>query len=226
MPHLSIIERSSESLVADAKLGDEIALAELWNRHNKVVRNAIWRIARNREDVEDSLQETYLKCYLHIGQFDGRAKFSTWLVRIAINSALMLLRKRRGRPEASMVRIGEDFSMQVVEYCDPSEDVESCYIRSECRDRLRVAMLNLHPSMRSIFELRHELGLSIKEIAAISGLTVPATKARLFRARIALRTSLLRHTLGNSQQSNRSIRQTTLSDRGVQFPEPHRSQMQ
>lgn len=218
-----IQECNSESLVADAKLGNKLALTELWNRNGKVVRNAVWRITGSREDAEDLLQETYLKSYLHINQFDGRAKFSTWLVRIAINSALMLLRKKRGRLEISMASSGEDVSIPVREFRDPSEDVETRYIRLECCKRLRAAVLTLEPSMRHIFELRHEIGLSVKEISQLIGISVPATKSRLLRARVALRESLEPQDSSISRRTGRPVRESNRSGQGVQLTDPQRS---
>src|SRR5580692_11582609 len=85
-------------LVAAAKNGDHQAYTELCRRHSKRTLRAVLRITRNIEDAEDTLQEALLKAYTHIGEFDGRSAFSSWLTRIAINNALMLLRKKRSQP--------------------------------------------------------------------------------------------------------------------------------
>src|SRR3984885_1047997 len=91
---------SDERLVAVAKSGDRSAFAELWKRHSRTAFGKVYQITKNRADAEDVIQDAWIKAFIHLNAFDGRAKFSTWLTRIAINSALMALRKRRSRPEA------------------------------------------------------------------------------------------------------------------------------
>jgi RNA polymerase sigma-70 factor (ECF subfamily) len=93
---------TDEVLVAAAKLGDHHSFAELWTRHSKTAFNMAYRITGNRDDAEDAIQDAWMKAYTHLNTFDGRAKFSTWLTRIAINSALMILRRKRSHPESSM----------------------------------------------------------------------------------------------------------------------------
>ncbi|MDX6456904.1 MAG: hypothetical protein QOE55_601, partial [Acidobacteriaceae bacterium] len=90
---------TDEVLVAAAKLGDCAAFAELWERHSNMAFRMAYRIIGNQDDAEDVVQEAWMKAYVHLKTFDGRAKFSTWLTRIAINSALITLRKRRAHPE-------------------------------------------------------------------------------------------------------------------------------
>jgi RNA polymerase sigma-70 factor (ECF subfamily) len=92
---------SDEGLVAVAKLGDRSAFAELWKRHSRTAFTKVYQITKNRADTEDVIQDAWIKAFIHLNAFDGRAKFSTWLTRIAINSAIMSLRRRRSRPEAS-----------------------------------------------------------------------------------------------------------------------------
>ena len=188
----AVQRRSDEALVAEAKLGNEQALAELWNRHSKVARSTLWRLTGNREDVEDVLQETYLKSYLHLRQFDGRSKFSTWLMRIAINTALMALRYRRRRPEVVLDMAADDSAKPQLEFVDPAEDIESHAIRAQRSERLWAAVRELQPSLRNMIELKHELDLTVEEMAEATGLTVSAVKSRLMRARQALRESLSR----------------------------------
>jgi Sigma-70 region 2 len=90
---------TDEILVAAAKLGDRPAFAELWARHSKKSLQIAYQITKNREDAEDVLQEAWTKAYVHLKSFDGKARFSTWLTRIAINTALMTLRRKRARPK-------------------------------------------------------------------------------------------------------------------------------
>src|ERR1700723_2580335 len=93
---------TDEVLVAAAKSGDHAAFVELWARHSNTAFKTAYRIMRNQDDAEDAIQEAWMKAYVHLNTFDGRAKFSTWLTRITINSALMTLRRRRTHPETSM----------------------------------------------------------------------------------------------------------------------------
>src|ERR1700750_1879346 len=93
---------TDEALVEEAKSGDHAAFEELWERHTKRAFNTAYRIIRSQDDAEDVIQDAWMKAYVHLNTFDGRAKFSTWLIRIVINSGLMTLRRRRARPESSM----------------------------------------------------------------------------------------------------------------------------
>jgi DNA-directed RNA polymerase specialized sigma24 family protein len=101
-PQYSLPCASDESLVAAAKEGLHIAFAEVCNRHSRRIFTTVYRITKNREDAEDACQDATLKAFVHLNTFDGRAKFSTWLTRIAINSALMILRQKRRRNETSI----------------------------------------------------------------------------------------------------------------------------
>jgi RNA polymerase sigma-70 factor (ECF subfamily) len=93
---------TDEILVGAAKLGDRPAFAGLWERHSNTVFKVAYRITKNRDDAEDVIQEAWMRAYVHLNTFDGKAKFSTWLTRIVINSALMTLRRKRAHPETSM----------------------------------------------------------------------------------------------------------------------------
>jgi len=86
---------TDEVLVAAAKLGDHQAFLALWRRHSSRVLKTTYRITGSREDAEDAIQDAWMKAYLHLNTFDGRAQFATWLTRIAINSSLMILRRKR-----------------------------------------------------------------------------------------------------------------------------------
>jgi RNA polymerase sigma-70 factor (ECF subfamily) len=154
------------------------------------VRGSILRITCNWEDTEDVLQETYLNSYLHLDQFDGRSKFSTWLVRIAINSSLMLLRNGRRR-RAVMVE-NSDLNTSTFDFPDKREDIESHHIRGQHIEHLWRAVRKLKAPLRQILELRYERELSVENIAAMTSLSVAAVKSRLLRARMHLRDSLSR----------------------------------
>src|SRR6202041_1365758 len=111
-------------LVAAAKDGDHKAYAELCRRHSKQILRTILRITRDVADAEDTLQETLLKAYVHIGRFEGRSAFSSWLMQIAINSALMLLRKRRSQPVFSFESGSETDDFKLPEPMETSHNPE------------------------------------------------------------------------------------------------------
>src|ERR1700722_13876114 len=118
---------NDEMLVTAAKLGEHLAFSELWNRHSKRAFNTMYRITRNHQDAEDALQDAFLKAFVHLKNFDGRSTFSTWLTRIAINSALMILRKRRAHPETSMDWSADGETWQQWEVADRRGDTEGRY---------------------------------------------------------------------------------------------------
>jgi RNA polymerase sigma-70 factor (ECF subfamily) len=169
-------------LVAAAKLGDRPAFTELWERHSHCAFSAAYRVTKNRADAEDSVQDAWMKAYLHLETFDGRAAFSTWVTRIAINSALMMLRKKRHHPETPL-EAGEGQARRYWEIPDRSMDAETRLIACESVNRLRREFRRLKPGLRKVVETRESNDASLREIASLSGITVAATKSRLMRAR-------------------------------------------
>jgi len=181
---------TDEVLVAAAKSGDRPAFAELWQRHSNTVFKVAYRITQNRDDAEDVIQEAWMRAYVHLNTFDGRAKFSTWLTRVVINSALMTLRRKRAHPETSM-DITDGETGQPREFADQTKNVDELYVRHERTERLRRAICRLQPSLRNVVEIHQSNDRSLKEIAKLAGLSVAATKSRLLRARAALRRDLV-----------------------------------
>jgi RNA polymerase sigma-70 factor (ECF subfamily) len=180
---------SDEVLVEMAKLRDHPAFAELWNRHSNTAFKVAYRITGRREDAEDVIQDAWMKAYVHLNTFDGRAKFSTWLTRIAINSSLMILRRRRARAETSM-EVTDGDTWQHWEIADQTKNVEELYARHERVEHLRRAICRLQPTLRTVVEIHQSNDRSLKEVAELAGISVAATKSRLLRARKLLRESL------------------------------------
>jgi RNA polymerase sigma-70 factor, ECF subfamily len=180
---------TDEVLVAAAKLGDTQAFLELWTRHTSRVFKTIYRITGNREDAEDAIQDVWMKAHLHLNTFDGRAQFTTWLTRIAINSSLMILRRKRVRPEISM-DIRDSDTWQPWEIADQTKSVEELYSGQERVERLKRAICRLQPTLRIVVEIHQTEDCSVKEVAELAGISVAATKARLLRARKILRKAL------------------------------------
>jgi RNA polymerase sigma-70 factor (ECF subfamily) len=179
-----------EDLVAAAKLRDHPAFAELWTRHSHTAFKMAYRITGNRDDAEDAIQDAWMKAYMHLHTFDGRAKFSTWLTRIAMNSALMILRKRRVHAETSMDWSADGETWQQWEVADKRANIEEHYAKKETGRRLERAIHRLRPALRNIIEIQQLHGSSVKEMAEVAGISVAAAKSRLLRARIVLRRSL------------------------------------
>jgi RNA polymerase sigma-70 factor, ECF subfamily len=181
------------AVVLQAREGDATAFSELVRRYeNKIFRLAL-HITQNREDAEDVLQETFLKAYEHLDQFQGNSKFYTWIVRIAVNQALMKLRKRKTDKSVSLdetIDTGEDTVAREIASWD--ENPEQRFSRDEIGEILSTAVDSLAPPYRAVFVLRDIEDLSTEETAEALELSVPAVKSRLLRARLQLRDKLTR----------------------------------
>ncbi|HEY0797216.1 MAG TPA: sigma-70 family RNA polymerase sigma factor [Acidisarcina sp.] len=182
---------SDELLVAAAQSGDVLAFAELTSRHTFRMRKLLYRITRNWDDTDDALQECFIKVFMKLDGFENRSKFATWLTKVAINSGLMILRKRRQQREIAIDggddegKSGDSWVMR-----DRTEDPETYAARRESEERLRQAILQLPPIYRAVVELRERQECSMKELSERLGISLPAAKSRLSRARKALRSSL------------------------------------
>jgi RNA polymerase sigma factor (sigma-70 family) len=196
---------SDEQLIAAAKTGRRTAFGELCERHMKRVSCVTRRIMRNREDAEDAAQECLLSAFVHLKDFDGRSQFATWLTRIAINAALMKLRKNRGAREIPIDEPNPSFEpVAHREFRDDAPDPEeSCSLRERNRI-LKSAISGLRPRARNVVELLHIQEHSIRETAQILGISTGAAKARMFHAKIALhRMPLLQGVASSNRLSAR-----------------------
>jgi len=188
----SLPEMIDEMLASRAKSGDTDAFVELTKRHANRVFQTTYRVTRNRQDAEDALQDAFLNAFAHMKNFEGRSSFSTWLTRIAINSALMILRKKRNCYEIPIDGgDGDVGNFATWEPRSPMDDPESHYVRGERYKLLRKAIHQLPPVYREVIQLRQARERSVREIAQSLGITVPAVKSRLSRAKRALRTSMI-----------------------------------
>jgi RNA polymerase sigma-70 factor, ECF subfamily len=180
-------------LVARAKAGDMSAFSELVKHYDRRVFRMAKQITQNDDDAEDVLQETFLKAYTHLDDFQGNSKFYTWLVRIAVNEALMKLRKRRSSrtvPLDEPIDTGEDEVVREIAVWD--ENPEQQYSRDELSSILEEAIESLKPAYRTVFILRDIEEMSIEETAEALNLSISAVKSRLLRARLQLREKLTR----------------------------------
>ena len=188
--HLECSSMDEDLLIRAAQSGQEWAFVELCARNSKRVFNTIYGVTKNREDAEDALQDSMMRAFLHLKQFDGRSSFATWFTRIGINSALMILRKRRIRLETSMDTTEDGDSWQTWQIADGAPYPEKRCVGNEMSVHLSRAICRLPNSLRSVIERGQLEGHSMKQIARNAGISVPATKSRLARAKVALRKSM------------------------------------
>jgi RNA polymerase sigma-70 factor, ECF subfamily len=185
-----VVKDDESALVAAAKAGDVSAFETLVGRYERKIFRLTQNITQNREDAEDAMQEAFLKAYEHLQNFEGNSRFYTWLVRIAVNQALMKLRKRRPNVVSldEEVDTGEDMVPREVEDWGPSPAER--YAQTELSEILGKVIGDLDPQFRIVFQLRDIEELSTEETAEALGLSVPAVKSRLLRARLKLRQTL------------------------------------
>jgi RNA polymerase sigma-70 factor (ECF subfamily) len=189
----SVARDDEHLLVAAAKRGDAQAFEELVNRYEAKIFRLTMNITRNHEDAEDAMQDAFLKSYSHLKDFQEDSRFYTWLVRIAANEALMRLRKRRGNHFSidEPVEGEEDLIPRELQDWGPSP--EQRFAQTEMHEILSDAIDKLEPDFRVVFVLRDVEELSTEETAQALGISVPAVKSRLLRARLKLRQKLDRH---------------------------------
>src|SRR5437899_4924762 len=190
---------SEEQLIAAAKTGRRAPFGELCERHGTKVFRVIHRIMRNREDAEDAAQDCFLNAFVHLKDFDGRSQFATWLTRIAINAALMKLRKSRRAREVPIDQpnpSSEPVAQREFRYDAPNPE-ESCSLRERKRI-VKSAISGLRPRARNVVELIHLQEHSIRETAQVLGISTGAVKGRMFHAKIALHRMPLLQSVGSS----------------------------
>jgi RNA polymerase sigma-70 factor (ECF subfamily) len=180
-------------LLEQARAGDPRGFTALVERYERKIFRLAKNITQNDEDAEDVLQETFMKAYSNLHSFQGQSKFYTWLVRIAVNEALMKLRKRKSDRTVSLdepQETGDDVVAREIAVWE--DDPEQKYSREELKDILDTAVESLKPSFRTVFVLRDIEELSTEETAEALGISIPAVKSRLLRARLQLRERLTR----------------------------------
>lgn len=179
------------ALLTDARAGSAEAFTTLVRLYDRRIYRLALNITGSREDAEDVLQEAFLKAYAHLGQFQGDSRFYTWLVRIAVNEALMKLRKRRAHPSVSVDEmVASDDGAASQEIADWGDTPEQRYAKVELAEILNRAVEGLNPALRTVFVLREMENLSTEETAEMLNISVPAVKSRLLRARLRLRKRL------------------------------------
>jgi len=178
------------ALVAAARSGNVGAFEELVRRYERKIYRLGYNITQNSADAEDVAQDAFLKAFEHLGEFQGNSRFYTWLVRIAVNEALMRLRKRRPNQVSLEEPIETEDDLVPREVADWGPSPEQRYAQTELREILSTAIARLEPTYRTVFQLRDIEQFSTEETAEALGLSIPAVKSRLLRARLKLRENL------------------------------------
>jgi len=182
------IGNEEDKLVTAAKAGNGDAFSKLVMPHANKLFRTTHRITRHREDAEDAVQDSIVSAFVQLASFTGASRFSTWLTRIAINAALMRLRKKRLSREVPLEEPKEELSMP--DFCkaiDGSANPEEWYAKQEHDRIVREAVAKLRSSLRETVEVHGLKEKSIQETAHRLGISTGAVKARLFHARKALR---------------------------------------
>ena len=179
-------------LVAQAKSGCSSAFGQLCERHRLRVYRTTFRVLRQRQDAEDAVQRCFQRAFTNLTKFRGDATFATWMTRIAINEALMLLRQRRANTPLSETSREDAESPLVLNLADEAPSPEQIVVTNELRAAVTQAVSRLQKNQRTVVVLRELQGLTNEETARRLGLTVTCVKARLFHARRWLRRRLER----------------------------------
>ncbi|MBI1746744.1 MAG: sigma-70 family RNA polymerase sigma factor [Acidobacteria bacterium] len=193
MPLEPVANRSDTTLVEKAKIGDHVAFEELVTRYQRRVYGLAYRLTSNTAEAEDVLQEVFLQVYQKINNFRGESAFYSWLYKITLNTTYMRMRKRQRRREEpiedALPKFGEDGSFtQMVSKFSLSPETEA--LRAEARRLTAAAIDTLAEEYKTVLILRDIEGLPAAEVGAMLGLSIPAIKSRLHRARLFLRQKL------------------------------------
>lgn len=209
------IAREEYAFLAAAKRGDSGAFETLCKQSASTIFHVARRMMRNNEDAEDVVQESFQQAFIHLKSFHGDSRFSTWLSRIAINAALMKLRKKHRLWDLSLDESAETEEPSArIEVEDQGPNPEQLYAQEEQQRILSEAMNKLTPGMRKAIELRELDERSTEETARIMGISVSAVKARVFHGRRKLR-ERLNHFVGSAWTSARGVSRTTGDTRHV-----------
>ncbi len=178
-----------EKLIELAQQGDRKALTELVKKYEQTVYNFAFKICRDKDKAENTMQETFLSMVKSLHQFDKKSKLSTWLYRIVANHCLMEARKMKNKKFIDVE--GEEGNLFEEKFAADGRTIPSkTVLNNELKELLDAAISKLAPEYRIVFTLRDVEQLSTEETAQIAGLSVPAVKSRLHRARAFLRNEL------------------------------------
>ena len=196
-----LVEDPDADFVASARDGDLEAFEVLVRRHSRLIYRTLVAILGDRDEAEDAMQDTFLSAFEHIGGFQWRSKFSTWLVSIARNAALQRLRHRKDVESLDAVELGEDGYFGPRQVRAWQDNPEQYYSKAEIRHIVEQGILQLSTKYRVVVMLRDVQQLSGPEVARQLGLTVSAVKTRLLRGRLMLRDLLAPYFSKNAAEN-------------------------
>ena len=173
-----LTEESDWDLVVAVKNGEDRAFEILVNRYEARILSLAFRITRNHEDAQDVTQQSFQNAFVHLQKFQGKSSFPTWLTRIAINEALMCLRKNRVLQVVSLEEVGCEHGSILSACANPEET----YIRREKELILSSVIDKLPPILQTAVRLYLD-DRSVEEVGQALGVRIPTAKARLFRGR-------------------------------------------
>jgi RNA polymerase sigma factor (sigma-70 family) len=204
------------SLALAAKIEHATAFAKLSDQDREQLFRAAHRITRIREDAEDAVQDALLRAFVHLSDFEGRSNFGTWLTSITVNSALMILRRKRASREIAMGRNNNDSGGDDLcyEITDHAPNPETRYAQTEEQRILRTAIQHLRPNLRVVLQIQLQ-GRSMRETAESLGLSVSAAKGRLFHAKKALRRSAIRKLVDQPRFAGKLVPCARETSRGI-----------
>src|SRR4051794_21094911 len=197
----SLAALSDEELVARARARDVAAFETLIDRHEEKIYRLAMRFTRNETDAAEILQETFLSAWRNLDKFEGKAQFGSWLYRVAVNAALMLLRSQKRHPQVAVEDVTPEVLGEAAKDAGPglgagtdwSRRPDEQFQSEELRHQIQLAVDQLPESQRSVFLMRDVDGLSTEDTGELLGLTLPTVKTRLHRARLALREAITRY---------------------------------
>jgi RNA polymerase sigma-70 factor (ECF subfamily) len=192
---------SDDELVGRARASDVAAFEELIGRHEEKIYRLAMRFTRNETDAAEVLQETFLSAWRNLDKFEGKAQFASWLYRVAVNAALMLLRSQKRHPQVAVEDVtaealgeaAKDASPGLGAGTDWSRRPDEQFQSEELRRQIQLAVDQLPESQRSVFLMRDVDGLSTEETAELLGVSLPTVKTRLHRARLTLREAITKY---------------------------------
>jgi len=205
LPSPGLTREFERELVIRAKKGSADAFERLVERYERKIFRLAQNITRHREDAEDVAQNAFIKAFRNLARFRGDSGFYTWLVRITVNEALMKNRRRRFNEYSIDEPIEGEDAFIPREIQDWGPDPEQHYSQKELRELLAATIGELEPGYRAVFQLRDVEGFSIEETARTLGLSCPAVKTRLLRARMKLRNSLDEYFRANQIENEFSL---------------------
>ena len=194
---VDVVQDADAEWVVQAQRGNLEAFEELVRRHSQLIYRALSAILGNPADAQDAMQDTLLSAFKHIGGFQGRSKFSTWLVSIARNSALQRLRRGKNMESLDGGAYDEETDFRPRQVRAWQDNPEQFYSKSEMRQLVERGILALPANYRTVVMLRDIQQLSTDEVAQQLGLSVPSVKTRLLRGRLMLREWLSPHFTTN-----------------------------